>query len=179
MKSPAKTPQRIFYSRLIGGITDETVREVVKDIDTANTDKKIHRIVLTVASNGGQLYPAFALYDHIRASKKPVDIVAAGYCMSAAVMILQAGRKRLSYPHTVFMVHPSAYKLDERRSYREFMMMVDSYKKEHDLFVELTIERSGMTKIEFEKIYEPRKYLTPEEAKKLGKHGLIDEIVKL
>jgi hypothetical protein len=59
------------------------------------------------------------------------------------------------------MVHPSNYTVQKEvpRSYSEFLTMIENYKKQHDLFVRSSIERSGMKKKEFEAIYEPRKHL--------------------
>jgi ATP-dependent Clp protease, protease subunit len=168
----SKSP--VFYTRLVGMVEDKSIKDVMRDIDYANSHDHIKEIVLTISSRGGWLYDGFALYDHIKASKKPVDIIAEGYCMSAAVMILQAGRNRLSRPHTSFMVHPSSYSQEDRKSYSEFLSMVDEYKKMHDLFVKLTIERSGMDRLKFEKLYEPRKYLSAEQAKELK---LIDKVL--
>lgn len=162
-----------FYTRLIGEINYPAISDVIRDIDSANSDKKIQRIILTVISHGGDLFSGFALFDHIKASPKAVDIIAEGVCMSAAVMVLQAGRVRIARPHTLFMVHPSITYVEEK-AYNEFLSIVDQYKKNHDLFVRLTIGRSGMDRQEFERIYNPRKYLTPVEAKEFGTNGLID-----
>lgn len=174
-KKREKSP--ILYTRLVGGVEDDSVKQVMADIDTANSRVDVREIVFTISSRGGRLYPAFALYDHIKRSKKPIDIIAEGYCMSAAIMILQAARKRLSTQHTSFMIHPSSYATDEKKPYSEFLTMVEEYKRNHDLFVKLTIEKSGVSKDQFEKLYNPRRYLTPQEAIKIGKNGLIDEII--
>lgn len=40
------------------------------------------------------------------------------------------------------------------------LQIVDQYKKNHDLFIKLSVERSGIDREEFEKIYNPRKYLS-------------------
>lgn len=64
------------FTRLIGEVNFESVKEVMKDIDLANNNAYIKEIILTICSYGGLLYLAFALYDHIKASKKPVNIIA-------------------------------------------------------------------------------------------------------
>lgn len=166
-----------FYTRLIGGVDYASVKDVIKDVDMANSLNYVKEIYFTICSMGGLLYPAYALYDHIKTSKKPVDIIAKGTCMSAAVLILQAARRRLSTQNTVFMVHPSSYDVEQRRPLDEFLTITEEYKRIHELCIKLTIERSGMNRNEFEKIYKPRKYLSPEEARKIGTHGLIDEII--
>lgn len=174
-KSLKQPDGSVFYTRLVGSIEDDTVKATIEDLNIANAKTYVECVNLVLVSYGGDLLYAFALYDHIKASKKPVDIVVEGMCMSAAVMVLQAARRRVARPHTVFMVHPTITSLEEK-AYPEFISIVDQFKRNHDLFVELSIARSGMSREEFEKIYTPRKYLTPEEALHFGKFGLIDEI---
>jgi ATP-dependent Clp protease, protease subunit len=166
----------IFRTRLVGEVNDSTTKELLKDIDEANSKEDVDLIKVTLTSGGGSLQCGFAIYDHIRFSEKPVDIWAAGYCMSAAVMILQAARERISYPHTVFMVHPSRYKIEETRAYEEVEEMVNQYKRNHQTFLDLSIQRSGMSRTRFHRLCKAFWYMTPEEAKKFGKRGLIDRI---
>lgn len=167
--------QETFYTQLIGDIDESSVKHAIEDINIANAKGYVDRVLLTLVTYGGDLLYGFALYDHIKASKKPVDIVTEGVCMSAGVMILQAARTRIARPHTIFMVHPSITHVEEK-AYHEFLSIVDQYKRNHELFVRLSIERSGIDYVEFEKIFTPRKYLSPIEAKNFGKYGLIDEI---
>jgi ATP-dependent protease ClpP protease subunit len=174
-----KSVNKIAYTYLFGDTSNENIKEVVKDIDKANQNKEIDEIVLVMNSWGGYFYASFGLFDHIRFSKKPIDIIAEGTCQSCAVMILQAGRKRFSMPNTVFMIHPSSNKIEDSLSFKNFIAESEQYKVDHDLFVELTISRCGMGKKEFEALYEPQRFLTPEQALKLGKNGLIDEILSV
>lgn len=170
--SDKKSP---FYIQLVGDIDDELVKKAIEEIDIANAKDYVDQICMTLVTYGGDILYAIALYEHIKSSHKPVDIVTEGLCMSAGVMLLQAARVRAARPKTLFMVHPSITSLEEQ-SYPELMSIVDQARRNHDLFVELSIARSGITREEFEKIYTPRKYLTAEEAKAFGKYGLIDEI---
>ncbi len=163
----------IFYTRLVGDVNEKSIKEVMKDIDTANSLDHVEEIVVTISSRGGMLYEGFALYEHIKASSKPIDIIAEGYCMSAAVMILQAGRKRSARPLTTFMIHPSNMSQEEGKPYNEILTIVEAYKRNHDLFIKLTIERAKVSREEVEKLYEPRKYLSAKQALEMG---LIDEI---
>lgn len=169
---------KVYYTRLTGEIHYDSIKKVSEDIDKANSDEKSDEITLSLTSTGGLFYPSFALFDHIKRSKKPVDIVAEGVCQSCAVMVLQAARRRFSTLNTIFMVHPSVFKFEERKSYDEAISRIEQYKLDHERFVRLSIERSGIKREEFEKLYKPMKYLTPDEALKFGKYGLIDEIIR-
>lgn len=170
-----RSNSNIFYIQLVGDLDATNTKAVIEDINIANSKEYVTEINFYLTTYGGDLLYSFALYDHVRFSDKPIDIIAQGVCMSAGVMILQAARKRLSRPHTIFMVHPSISYIEEK-SYHEMISIVDQYKKNHELFVHLTIDRSQIGLEDFERLYNPRKYLTPLEAKEFGKHGLIDEI---
>lgn len=96
--------------------------------------------------------------------------------MSSALMILQAGSKRIARPHTIFMIHPSNHWLKDPKPFQEYMQIVEENKRMHELFINLTINRSGISRNDLEKTYQHRKYLTPKEALKFGPNGLIDKI---
>jgi ATP-dependent Clp protease, protease subunit len=163
-------------TRLIGPINSSSVGDVMRDIDYANEQQEFQGIKMVLGSSGGSIYDAITLYDHIRASEKPVDIIAAGHCMSAAVTILQAGDKRLSYPNTTFMIHPASYSTGQD-NLDGVKLKLSQYEKLDETFFELTRKRAGISKEEWEKLYDPIKYFTAEEAKRMGPNGLIDDIV--
>ena len=133
-KSSSLPPEKIRRIQLVGRIDDSSVGGAMRDIDSANENKDIQAIKLVLASGGGSIYDAIALHDHIKASEKRVDILAAGYCMSAAVTILQAGEKRLSYPNATFMIHPAKYSFgpDELEHVR---INTDQYEKLDENFL--------------------------------------------
>lgn len=173
MQNPTASSTPLCLTRLIGPINEKSVVDVIKDIDQANSNDAKKSVIFTIASSGGLLYYAQALYDSIKASKKPVTIVASGVCMSAALMILQAGHKRISRPDTFFMVHQASYWLEQHMYIDEMNVINDQWNRSANLFVKHTLERSILSREEFDKIAKPRKYFDSEEAKKWG---FIDEI---
>jgi ATP-dependent protease ClpP protease subunit len=175
--SQVKQPFTTFL-HLFGDTNAPNIRDITRAIDIAIMDDYVDEICIILNSGGGNLYYAFGLYDHILASPKPIDIIAEGTCQSSAVMILQAARRRYSRPNTVFMVHPTWNQIPDRTSYMEYLAETEQYKRNHELCVQLTIQRSGMSKITYEKFYDPIRYLTPEEALQFGQNGLIDEVVE-
>lgn len=169
--SPATTP--VCYTRLVGMINEESVKEVLKDIDGANSNDNKKLIVFNLVSSGGLLYYAQALFDSIRASKKPVVAVVSGTCMSASVMVLQAAHKRIARPNTIFMLHQSAHWREEHTYMDEMNIISGEWNRIYRLFVEQSISRTKLKFDDFEKIAKPRKYLSPDEALSMG---LIDGI---
>lgn len=80
------------------------VREVHR-LQQDDPDRAKHIEVLLL-SGGGGVYPAMAMYDTFRNYPGTVNITATGIAASAAAMIvLQAGDRRLATPNTRLMVH--------------------------------------------------------------------------
>ena len=163
----------LYYSRLIGSINEKSVVEVLKDIDQYNNNENKKCMILTICSSGGLPYFAQAVYDAIKASKKPVVCVATGTCMSAAVMILQAAHKRITRSNTIFMIHQSTAWREEHTYLDEMNILNKEWNRVGDLFAKQTIEKSKLTQEKYYEIAKPRKYFSAQEALELG---FIDEI---
>jgi len=167
----ALTP--LSYTRLVGQINEKTIVEVLKDIDGANNNDNKKLIILTLCSSGGLIYCAQAVYDAIKASKKPVICIATGTCMSAAVMILQAAHKRVARSNTVFMVHQASFWQEQHTYIDEINIISQEWNRSAELFFKQTIEKSKLSHDEFNRLAKPRKYFSAKEAQEFG---LVDEI---
>ena len=99
------------FIQLHGGITtsDLTYFETVFNHYKAGPNAK-QKVTVSMNTPGGSVYDALALYDLIKTYRKsfPIHIHVAGLCMSAGVVILQAGSKRTAAPHSTFLVHEVA-----------------------------------------------------------------------
>jgi len=173
MQNNAASLTPLYYSRLVGEINEKSIIDVLKDIDQYNSNENKKTMILTICSNGGYLYYAQAVYDSIKASKKPIVCVTSGICMSAALMILQAAQKRVSRPNTVFMIHQSSYWKAEKTYIDEMNVLNQEWNRSEGLFLSQTIEKSKLSKEKYYEIAKPRKYLSAQEALELG---FIDEI---
>lgn len=106
--------------KFVSDVHDESVNKLLDEITTASDDGETHvRILLQTC--GGDLNAAFAGYDSMRLLQRERDIsiemVGVGYCLSAGVVLLQAGEKRYATPHTIFMLHqPEQYPWDDAKS---------------------------------------------------------------
>jgi ATP-dependent Clp protease, protease subunit len=85
-------------------ISPVTALNVIKNLAILDAQSS-QPINIVINSEGGDVYPALAIYDAIRRCNSEVHILATGYCMSAATIILQAGTVRKATPHCVLMVH--------------------------------------------------------------------------
>ncbi|CAN5217381.1 hypothetical protein BH09PAT2_BH09PAT2_05880 [soil metagenome] len=159
---------------LFGEINYESAGTVIEKIDSAIEDSSCNEILLTICSFGGYNLPAFALCERIKSSPKKIIIKAAGACQSCAVIVLQAGHKRLATEQTFFMLHQIESPI-ERPGFSALMNEADLLKKEFKLFKELTLNKSNMSEKEFDKKTQTPFNFSSEEALT---YGFIDEIVK-
>lgn len=131
-------------------------------------------IMLHLNSPGGAVYQGLSIYDSIRSCKAPIDITIHGMCMSMAVVVLQAARKRRAMPNATFMLHEIS-----GMGFGTVSQLTDTTKEAERLTQvvnDIITDRTGLTKQKLKKLTERRdSYIDAEEALSLG---LIDEIVE-
>ena len=109
-----KSNRRIF---LTSDMEDKTISNIVKGIYYLDSldDKK--PIELFVGSLGGSVYSMLGIYDILRTTKCPIFTISLDVCMSAAPLLIAAGKKgeRYSMLHTQWMIHNFSDQLEEKR----------------------------------------------------------------
>lgn len=170
---------------LTGGIDEPTSYEINLNImyldATGSLDDKPLTVILN--SPGGNVDDGLAIYDTLRmlvAKGRRVDIIGAGLVASMATVIMQAGTRRLSFPHTQFLVH-QASKIIGFFGSSEISHVQEEVKeleRLNNIVLKVISDRAGMELDELKNLCRKTDYwLDAEGAKKLGTNGLIDEIV--
>jgi ATP-dependent Clp protease protease subunit len=135
------------------------------------------RVTVLLTTNGGALDCALGLYDLIAGTPEPcqVDVVANGYCYSAGVIVLQAGKRRLITPNTVLMIHEcSTVQFGKMTEVEEDVKFIK--RLEHRVN-EILTKRSKLSLSALSKRIKGKNWwLMPEEALKWQ---LVDDIVSL
>ena len=129
-------------------------------------------IWLEIDSEGGSVDAALMLYDAIRMSIAPVYTVGET-CISAAVLLLAAGKRRYLYPHSRVMLHlPSG---GVSGDVKEIALRSAEFERVRDALVAAYIE-CGVRKTprQILKDIDREFWLTAEDA---IKYGLADEII--
>lgn len=176
--SDAKCPEQKERDLFISDrISQETVRDVIKEIFNINRDddkkEKIYRewerapIRLFINSYGGSVYDGLALVDVIKQSKTPVHTICIGSCMSMALWIWLAGEERLVGKRSTLMFHDlSLFAIDMTEGIKQ--ELIEMLRLQNMLIEEIT-QKSSVTK-EMLSDYITRKaewYIPAEEAIKL------------
>jgi ATP-dependent Clp protease protease subunit len=161
---------------LTGGIDSYTAQSVANQLEFMQL-QSAKPINIRLNSPGGSVVDGFAIYDAIKeATKKAaVDITVQGACMSMAMIILQAGTKRLTYPNSAFMLHEVRRVSGDYISKSESKDMERQLKKTQDRLNAVITGRSKITLELLEEMIERKDHvMTAQEALE---HGLIDSII--
>lgn len=92
-------------AQLAGEVSHASLIDIMPVI--AKLDQEVHKdgILLYITSPGGLATVGLAIYDLLRTRRNKVTVIGLGECSSAAVLILQAGHRRLLMPHTRLLLH--------------------------------------------------------------------------
>ncbi len=141
------------------------------ELDRSSNDP----IYLWLFTPGGSASGAMAIYDTINMISAPVTTIAVGQCMSAGLLLLQAGKTRLAFPSCMFMYHMPIVEgsFFSREVVEQFPQ---TYKFYQDRFDKIMRERfTGTTRTWNKKFRNSTGYnFGSEEAEELG---IIDDIV--
>ena len=169
--------QRIFF--ITGEISEATdVLEIASEIIRLNKiERKVPKdqlkpIYIFIDSEGGVLDDSMYFADLILASRIPVYTIATGICMSAATLILLAGKKRFAFPHSQVLIHTGSAVLSGTS--RQVEEAQKNYKHQLDLMKDYIIKHTKIDTKLFNKNKSKDWYLKEDELIPLG---VVDEIV--
>ena len=106
----------VFHGDVDETLVKDTVKEILKfnveDTKNENDFKEFVRppIIIHLSTYGGEFYTGMSLFDVIRNSKTPVQIMCSGKIMSMGILLLLSAKKenRFAMKHTRFMIHEVA-----------------------------------------------------------------------
>ena len=153
------------------GIDHNLMERFVRSLSILNKGANKSLITVYLHSVGGDEASGLGIYDSIKASKSPVDIVVIGKAYSMGMVILQAARTRILMPNASLMCHigsqsESGHKTNVKR-WVEFSVRMD---KRMDDFCYARVKASNpsMSRAAYDKLNEFDTILMAEEAIELG-----------
>ncbi len=132
---------------------------------------------LWISSEGGEIYPSFAIYDSVNfLSNAKLTTVAAGQVTSAAVFVYLSGDKRVILPESIILIHDVKTTVGEGyHTITGLQETVNSLRSIRSTMVKILVERTRMTREDAEEFIQNGKIFTAEEA---VKYGLAHEILR-
>lgn len=142
--------------------------QVTKDFleSFAILDSEPGPIKVIICSDGGWFSGGMAIYEAIRSSRNTVTTQGLGTVGSIAVLILQAGDKRLIGEHTTIFLHETSIHFEG--GVTSAKAMVDETERLHKTYCNLLANRSGADIGIIGRLCKTETYLTAKEALALG-----------
>lgn len=143
------------YWSYSGGTTAKTVKS---QIDGAGNYAKI---LMRINSPGGDAFEGIAIYNVIRAQKKPVEVFVDGIAASSASIIAMAGDSITMGPNAMMMIHNVwSICIGEAADMRK---MADSLEKISGAVAQTYVARTGKTAEEITALMDAETWLTAQE----------------
>jgi len=162
----------IFITENIVSTSGEDTREnsligrVAAQIIELNSMSTEDPIYVVIDTDGGNLKTALSLFDILRSSIAPVHTLGLSEVSSAGVLIFLAGDKRIAFPRTQFMTHPST--LNVTGSSLDFKTTSETLSSQGEIVKDLFKDRANISKKKFEKLHSKVNFMWADRAKKEG-----------
>lgn len=174
------TATRLLQDRIVllnGEINSHMNIEIITQLLCLSANDSKKPIQLWIQSQGGECNAGLAIIDVMKKIEAPVHTYGLGQVASMATIILAAGERgnRFAFPNTEIMIHEVSSGIDGRV---ELMLShAEQTKRVNERILHLLSEYTGQTTKVLHELMRVDKFLTPEGAKKIGKFGLIDNII--
>jgi len=154
-----KIEKDLFENRtlyLTQDISSFSIEEIIQFIHHINIQDELkglksedrEPIRVFVNSYGGSVYDGYAIVSELIASKTPIHTIVTGYAMSMGLAIFMAGDKRFISKYGTLMYHEISSSLQGSRE--EIKRAGEEYDRLQEMYDELIMERSTLTKEELE-----------------------------
>lgn len=153
------------------GIDHNLMERFVRSMSVLNRANN-QPITVYLMTEGGDEFAGAGMYDCIKASKSPVDVIVIGKCMSMGVVILQAARTRIMMENSVLMTHVG--NMSQSGHKNDVVRWVDFYTNKYDpqldalVYPRMKASNNSLTKAAYDKMNEFDTILTAKEAIELG-----------
>ena len=124
------------------------------------------KIVINIASYGGNLFEALAIYDHIRSLKNKVVTKIVKSSASAATVISLAGDKRYITKNSRYLIHKPMVMLAGNSD--DFEAALEQLKDLDKQTINLYVERTNLSEEEVLNLMKEEKFISAEEAIQMG-----------
>ena len=149
------------------GIEAVSPRDVQKALDEAEGQP----VIVEINSGGGDIFAGSEIYTTLKGYSGGVEVHIVGLAASAASVIAQAGKSKIS-PTALFMIHNvsgSAY-----GDYRDMAHQAEVLETANRSIAAAYVEKTGKTLEELQQIMDHETWM---DAKKAVEYGFVDEVM--
>ena len=181
-KSPGQLLQDAGMYVFMDDVTSESIKPIIEWILVENhvAKKRRKELLLMICSSGGDMEPAFALIDVMKASSIPIKTVGLGQIASCGLLIFMAGNKgnRVLTPNTSILSHQYSWGSDGK--HHELFSVTKEFNLTHARMVEHYKLCTGLTEDQVKMTLLPPSdvWLNADEALGLGICDYISDLKK-
>ena len=162
--------------KLYGSLTILDAAKLWDDFFILTHNTEIRDVDIQIASPGGSTYGGFSIIAQIKKAKKDgFKITAYGTSMvgSMAIPIFAVCEYRVTYPSTIFMVHPATIQNPAAMTETDMESQAAFHKMTKDIYVSVLAEYTNLSKEEWLLKIKTDTWFSAKQAKEWG---LVDEI---
>jgi ATP-dependent Clp endopeptidase proteolytic subunit ClpP len=149
-----------------GGVSASYIKE---QLDIA---KNASKIILHVASQGGEVYEGYTIYNLLRNSGKPIETIIEGFCASIATLVALSGDKVIMNETATFMIHnPFVGAEGDANTLRKVADHLDGIKNE---LIKVYSKKTGLGTEKLWDMMNSETFLTADQAKT---YGFVTEVI--
>lgn len=185
-KTPMGERAYDIYSRLLrdrivfvnGAISDESANLVVAQLLFLQSEDAKKDIVMYINSPGGSVSAGLAIYDTMQYLSCDVSTVCTGMAASMGSLLLTAGArgKRFILPHAEVMIHqPLTQGISGQAT--DIGIYANHILQTKDILTNMYVIHTGEKRPKIEADLERDTFLSAQQAKDYGPHGLVDNII--
>jgi len=143
-------------------------------LDREDPDRQIR---MYVNSPGGEIYSGLGIYDTMQAISAPVSTTAVGVAASFGTVVLASGAagQRYALPNATIHMHQPLGGAQGQAS--DILIRANEILRQKNLIYDIFEKHTGQSREQIEHDSDRDIYLTPEEARDYGEHGLIDHVL--
>jgi len=174
-----------IYSRLLKdriiflgtAIDDHVASNVIAQLLFLENENPSKDITLYIQSPGGHVTAGLAIYDAMQLIKPDVSTVCVGLAASMGSVLLAGGAagKRFALPNSEIMIHQPLGGTEGQAS--DIAIAADHIIRTKRRLNGILAKHAGAKVEQVEKDGDRDSWMTPEEAKKYGKKGFIDNVI--
>lgn len=166
---------RIIF--LQGPIHDGNANELVMKLLYLQSENRRKEIHFYINSPGGSVSATLAIYDTMQILSCPVATYCVGLAASGGAVLLAGGTrgKRFALPHAKVMIHQPYGEVGGQVS--DIEIQAEEILRTREGLNQILAEHTGQPVEQIAKDTDRDFYMTADDARKYGKHGIVDDIL--
>jgi ATP-dependent protease ClpP protease subunit len=157
-------------------VSNESVDQLIKDINTANSLKNPKPILIHICSSGGSVIAGFRFLSVFKSSKMPIATIIDNYSCSAATFLSVSCPYRIMNKYSFCLLHEYSINgyINNKRAH--LLNSIKEYETFFNVIIDMYLEKTKFTKKELTELLQHNLYL---DYKTCLSKGVVDRVIDI